>query len=652
MSKISPLLLLAAFPFVQAAAGQMPSGLPTEQDYFADLPLVLSATRLSQRLDESPVAVTVIDRQMIEASGARELQEILRLAPGMIVGYDNGHDAFVTHHAMADRYARRMQVLIDGQSVYSPIFGGVDWSAVSLAIEDIERIEVIRGPSAAAYGANAFLGTISITTRAPTRDDVVRARLEAGNDGIYKTLAGIEDQSGRLGYRLTASRWADDGFEPLNGREDGKTVSLVTGRFDYSADPDTRWIFQIGANREDARSGQAATSIFEPPHDEITRRNFQQLRWERSLNATNNLSIQFYRAAEDTQETFDTLPIPLLGGLTAQIDRDIRSERYDLELQHTLSLQNDVRVVWGASTRLDRVQSLSYFMSPDWIENNLYRLFGHTEWRISEQWLANAGLMLEHSDISGNDASPRLALNYRLDAAHTFRGSISRAVRTPVILEDMANQRFSAGPVFDQVFFATGDLNPERITAYEIGYLGRYLNDTLTADMRLFYDKITDIITYYQPPYPDPFNGVAYDFRNLDYADISGYETQLNYHPAYDRRLVFNYAYTRIESDDMDEIYSQSGPRHNASLLGITHLYGDISGSLGFYYMSDYHGLDTGDPIPVTRRLDLRFAMPLEISRHNVEVSLTLQSVLGTYRDFRDENIADTRAYLGITGEF
>ncbi|HET7649744.1 MAG TPA: Plug domain-containing protein, partial [Gammaproteobacteria bacterium] len=118
----------------------------TEQNYLEDLPVVLTPARLSQRVDTSPLPVTVINRQMIRATGAATIEDVLRLVPGMLVGHDNGNQAFVTYDGFADRFARRMQVLVDGRSVYSPGFGGVDWSSLPVALEDVDRIEVIRGP--------------------------------------------------------------------------------------------------------------------------------------------------------------------------------------------------------------------------------------------------------------------------------------------------------------------------------------------------------------------------------------------------------------------------------------------------------------------------------------------------------------------------
>ena len=125
-------------------------GREDEPEYFSDMPVVLSASRLTQTIDAAPAAVTVIDQRTIKASGARDLASLFRLVPGMTVGLYNGRKATLGFHGFSDPYFRQFQVLIDGVSIYSPMWGGGEWGELPVAIEDIERLEVVRGPNAAA----------------------------------------------------------------------------------------------------------------------------------------------------------------------------------------------------------------------------------------------------------------------------------------------------------------------------------------------------------------------------------------------------------------------------------------------------------------------------------------------------------------------
>lgn len=139
-------------------------------DLFNDpsgVPEVLTATRLKQSPAEVPGSISVLDRELIVASGARDIPELMRLVPGMMVGYLSGNQPTVNYHGTSMSGARRLQVLIDGRSVYRPGLASVDWSDLPLALEDVERIEVFRGPNTVSYGANALMGVINIITRAP-----------------------------------------------------------------------------------------------------------------------------------------------------------------------------------------------------------------------------------------------------------------------------------------------------------------------------------------------------------------------------------------------------------------------------------------------------------------------------------------------------
>ena len=142
----------------------------SDENIYAELPIVLSASRLRQPASEAPMAVSTIDRDMIEASGARTIPDVLRLVPGMVVG--NSDNEFgdepkivVAYHGHTDQFSRQMQVLIDGRSIYEPMSGGVNWNMLPINIEDIQRIEVTRGPNASSYGSNSFLAVINIITR-------------------------------------------------------------------------------------------------------------------------------------------------------------------------------------------------------------------------------------------------------------------------------------------------------------------------------------------------------------------------------------------------------------------------------------------------------------------------------------------------------
>ncbi|MDH3693563.1 MAG: TonB-dependent receptor plug domain-containing protein [Gammaproteobacteria bacterium] len=155
---------------------------------FGDVLIVLSVTRLAQPVREVPAAITVIDRELIEATGYKKFTDVLRLVPGLQAEYAFGNRPTVSYHGPRDTLARRMQVLIDGRSIFLPDIGSVEWVDHPVAVKDIERIEVIHSPNAATYGSNSFQGVINIVTRHPAEDQGTNSRTTVGNNDIAEQI--------------------------------------------------------------------------------------------------------------------------------------------------------------------------------------------------------------------------------------------------------------------------------------------------------------------------------------------------------------------------------------------------------------------------------------------------------------------------------
>lgn len=645
---VRAVVFIGAWAAVSASAADDPS-LLSEQEFYAPLPVVLTASRLAQPLDDAPAAVTVIDRQIIAASGARNLSELFRLVPGFVVGFESGHRHVVTYHGLADQFARSLQVLIDGRSVYLPTYGGVSWSDLPVALDDIERIEVIRGPNAAAYGANAFLATINISTRHAAADPGGFVRARAGSndlrDGVLRTAGGGES----VHYRLTAGYQQDGGYQERN---DDRQITLLNARVD--ADD---FEYQFGYNGGPRGRGFDGNEINWPHDQEITSR-FQQLRWRQRFDSGDELAVQFYYNHHESDEQILSLPIalppPLPPTIRIPVNYDVRSDRYDAEVQHIVGIGASARMVWGAGARLDRVEWPGYLGVPAPVDNRHYRLFGNLEWRAVERLNVNLGAMYERSDITGADVSPRIAANLEVASGHTLRVAASSATRQPLLIEEQGNAAICVLPdcsVFDQVFLSSGDLDPARVVSAELGYVGRPWS-TLTVDLRLFRDRLTDLISMYTRPYPN-IDGDTRDFRNLDRVTLTGSELQLDYRPQRDTRLIFNYANVLVDSTDVDAVYSNTVPRHNLSLLGLHELGRGWQASAAFYYVDRMAYLDEDEQlVGPLRRLDLRLARRVALAGAAGEAALVFQNVLNEqasyYVDYAD-SVTAKAGYLTLS---
>ncbi len=641
---------------VSAETPKLPDHLPSESDYLEDVPMVLSVTRLDQPVSEAPAAITVIDRQLIEASGARELPDLLRLVPGFQVAFESGHNPMVTHHGLSSELSRRMQVLVDGRSVYTPLYGGVEWTDLPLALDDIERIEVVRGPNAATYGANSFLGIISIITRHPAEEQGTRLKAVTGSDGIGEMLLRHSGGDGDLRYRGTLAYREDDGYE---ARHDTKRVSLATLRVDYQLDTRSSAEFQCGLNTGSRGLGFDG-EFSEPPRKKDIASSFEQLKWRHSISEGSELSAQLYHNFHKTKEPFRAGPVdfsPLLGPGFEQSflvsDLDVTTDRYDFELQHTLMPSDSLRLVWGVSSRLDEVTSTRVFGTPDTQRNHLQRLFGNVEWRATPGLIANAGTMWEKSDITGEDVSPRLGLNYHLAPGHTLRASVSKALRTPVLFERNADLHFDfAGIPIDQFAFGEGDLSPEEIISYELGYVAALPVAHLSLDLKLYRDKVTDLVQGFRVPFMDLYDQKAFTFRNGNSATVRGIEVGADYRASRRTRLWVAYAYAEVDSPDLNEDLTHSAPRHTLSLLLSHRFPRRLSGSIAYYYVSEYEPLGTGDLLGPSRRLDMRVARGFSLGSTDGELALVVQGALGDYREFRQENSVGTSVFATVSLRF
>lgn len=288
----------------------------SENAYLGEMPVVLTVSRLALRLDEAPAAVTVIDRQMIRDSGAWDLAEVLRLVPGMVVAYHptraSAMDSTVSYHGLSNPPARYMQVRVDGRSVYSPLYGGVLWSDIPLAPGDVERIEVTRGPNAASYGANSFMGVINIITRPAAGSQGAMVSLSTGRHR-EEVVARYGRRSGDLNYRMTAGFRNDQGEDQIMGQPlstadrwdwnkfDGRKGRLFTLRADYQVNAANELGFQFGCNGGSRQEGDAGEVY---PFWRTTGNRFAWLNWRRSLDDGGELSAHYYHGYESSYGTY------------------------------------------------------------------------------------------------------------------------------------------------------------------------------------------------------------------------------------------------------------------------------------------------------------------------------------------------------------
>lgn len=628
--------------------------------YFGELPVVLSASRLAQPIFDAPASVSVIDREMIETSGAREIADVFRLVPGMVVAHVDGHRRAVGYLGMLDAFNRRMQVLIDGRSVYTSFFGGVRWNELSITLDDIERIEVVRGPNAATFGPNSFAGIISITTRHPTLEHGDHVRVAGGQNGYREAVYRFTREDGDFAYRVTAKASEDNGFPSLGVNQGDRSESaLLNFRGDKQLTAKDALEFQAGFNDGPRRVGEG-TSV-NPAHNQHVANYFLQGRWRHTASEDEESSLQIYFNSYDLDEKYPASDVVLGIPVSAEIDYGRESRRLDIEFQHSQASGDDLRWVWGAEVRRDESVSPVLLVSPR-IKNNLYRTFANLEWQVTPRTLVNIGAMVEKNDLTGTDTSPRIAVNHRIDSNSALRFSASAATRTPSLYEAKAESDFLvtslAPPPYDQMYaldlLSTEKLKPESVHSLELAYLFATTSSQLHGEFRVFRDKLDRLIDTFDVPMSTykgllVLGGETSSFNNSAALNIQGAELQLNWRPTPKDRLVLGYAMLNTTSEKGDPDLADTVPDHTMSLLYLHRWSAGITTSLNYYHLDDIHFVGDGDPVPGYDRLDLRLAKKTRIKGQPAEFALVVQNVGDEYSEFIEDNIFGTRVYVSAS---
>ncbi len=599
----------------------------TEEDDFANVPIVLTASRLKQPLNEAPGAMTVIDRKTIRMSGARTLAEVLRLVPGYMVSGWNGANPVAAYHIPLDDYGSRNLVLIDGRPVYSSLsVGDTHRGMMDVMLEDIERIEVLRGANSAAYGANAMFGVINIITRHSADAPRAEASVTAGGNGIQDRRFQIGGTQGPISVRLSAGEQRDDGY--LNAH-DNRHLSLLDLRLDIKPGVDDDVLVEAGTNYLDAGDG-FATEVMNPLRTIRSRDSYLNAQWRRQLSASGELQVSANHAEEWKQDIAPFAPLP-----GVMIDFSGIGYRNNIELQYKSTLSPALRGVIGTGYKEEQARSDVLFASTGAESFHEARLFGTLEWRATPQWLFNGGLFLGQHSLAGEYAAPRLMVNWLISPEHTLRAGITDSVRTPSLFEYFGDMRYDLnGMLLARTWKARGEVDPERLHSQEIGYQGRFPDAQANLDVRAYRERMNTIIrnTVYATTVSLPYSGNQLkDFTNAPGFELVGIEAQLRWKPFDAGEIWLNQSFEHLIWQD--EFYNgtqeRQPPEHATTLAWFQRLPGGVEFTLIHQFMGGMSWHDNRNWLPVSRRTDVRLAYPFRVRDCWAELSFTYQSIEG-----------------------
>lgn len=650
-----------------------------ESELFFEMPIVLSANRLEQPISDAAVSISVIDRETIEATGARTIPEVLRLIPGMQIGYSGNEFGdepkyVVTYHGHSDQYSKQMQVLIDGRSIYEPLLGGILWKTIPVNIDDIERIEVSRGPNLATYGSNTFQAAINIITRTAAEDQGSYVRTNIGNHDIADLTYRYGGSSGKLDYRITGSTLNDDGLDSANenNNPDDTNSDNIDYRLDYQVNNHNSLSYQGGYGENRQQADRNYEAILPTERTVENTRFFQFLKWESAVNTENTIQLQYYYNLSKKNDSYNSDPIsfPPTDPFTLDINDDVKAERHNLELTQFLFPENDLRLFWGLSAQTDFVRAPQALGSDEKIKNQKYRVFANVEWHINQSNIINLGGLVEKNDFSDTELSPRLSYTHAFTNQHKVRIGISQAIRSPFIYESMADSSYTQDLTIggvpigttlrDQVILGNENLKNEKITSRELAYFGDFLNSSLLFNARLFHDEITDYIDTLREDVDPAIDNVPDDpndfgdpnarntvlvYQNPIFSTTKGLELELDYRINPSLRIIASAALIDISSNS--HATSLSAPQKSFSLLLTKSFNEKYNGSLGYYFVDEFKWTDARSPTPPSgpttdfyttddyHTLDMRFSRNFNFSQTNGSLSLVLKNLLDDYSDYQ-----------------
>jgi iron complex outermembrane receptor protein len=515
--------------------------------------VVTSVSKAPEEVWQTPAAIFVITHDDIIRSGATSIADVLRLAPGLDVArIDSSRNWVVGIRGFGDQFSKSLLVLVDGRSLYTPLFGGVHWSLQNMLLEDIERIEVIRGPGSTVWGANAVDGVINIITRPTAQTTGLYATVTAGT--VDRAMAGVR-YGGRIkgaGHYRVYGLAFDRGPEWHGDGRDFDRWHMSQGGFRADFKATDRDAFSVHG---DAYTGQIGESVlvssFNPPSsgliDDPVSVSEQNIvgRWDRRLARGASIMVQGY---------WDR---------THRLGTDYGENRniFDLDLVHQFSPAPGHQVVWGGGFRRGPATYIQTIESADFEPHDqpydLYNAFGQDTIALPRRLSLTGGARIEHNTYTGIEFSPSASLLWTPTTRQSAWLAITRTARTPSRLEtDISVEQFAgfAGsvPLYAHV---AGDrtIDPEHLIGVEAGYR-TLITPSLYLDIAAFRHHYSDVIGL-GPPAIDAAvrDGTAYErvtfpFTNAIDGPTRGFEVapNLSLMPGLTVRGSYSYLHTDL----------------------------------------------------------------------------------------------------------
>jgi iron complex outermembrane receptor protein len=627
---LAPLLFAVA---VGSASGEVRSpqelkALPLEE--LLDTK-VISGTRTLESWRTIPAAISVVPHETIRRSGAVWLVDALRLAPGLNVSRSVGSSYAISARGFNSSSSNKLEVIFDGRSLYTPMTSGVFWEVQDAMLEDIARIEVVRGPGGALWGSNAINGVINIVSK--SAEETQGALIVAGGGSEERLVAGVR-YGGKLGsstyYRTYFKHITRHDQAMVNGTDAGDGMVQNQGGFRL----DSVW---RGENKITFQGDVYGNTFGVRTRPDAVNSGGNVLgRWTRPLGADSELQVQAY---------FDhgRRDVPL----------QLREERktYDLDVQHRFKAGERHELVLGGDYQRSiddtGVTGKTFIFSPRSRALDRFSFFGQDEFALVPKRVnLTFGVRVEHNDYTGWENQPSVRLKVTPDERQMFWASASHAVRAPTRID--TESRFIPNPNNGVVRIrGTLDFRSEEVTTYELGYRV-HPNHRLFLDLAGYYSDYSNLKTSEPNPLPP---GLPLLIRNEREAEIYGGELSMTFQATDIWRLSANYHYLHEEfrlkpgsRDTTAAALDANDPSHIATLQSSLTLRRNIDFDWTLHYVSR----PPNPTFPAYFNLNARLAYR---PRENWEISIVGQNLLDKRHPEFGGGATQTQVQRGFYGQ-
>jgi iron complex outermembrane recepter protein len=589
---------------------------------------VTSVSKTKHKLSQTASAVFVITEDDIARSGATHIPDLLRMVPGVNVAQINANNWAISVRGFNERFSNSLLVLVDGRSVYAMSFGGVFWDALDVPLEDIERIEIIRGPGGSVWGANAVNGVINIITK---KSSETRGALAVAGGGTAQQAFGTLQYGGDLGrhtdYRVFAKYLNHGDWPDFTGQNGGDGWHMLRGGFRMDSTLSAHDTLMVQGDMYSGLEGTptwmlpSVTSPGPVPVESLVdiSGGFLQGMWKHthSDRSSTALELSYDRYAHDD----------FVGDHRGTLD---------LDFQHNFSWGERQNVTWGLEYRHSASRSSATLyagFTPSSFATQLFGSYVQDEIAIVPKSVSlTIGTKLEHNDYTGFNLMPSARLAWTIDPSHMVWLATSHAVRTPsdVNTRIRANLGSIPGPGGLPLllsYFGNPHADDEVLQAYEMGYRAQALAH-LSIDLATFYNDYDHHETgepaspFFEAVPAPPHLVLPVMFGNLMYGETHGIEIAANWKPISRWTLSPGYAFEKIHmhvaptSQDTTSVSRVQGssPDQSAQLRSHVVLTHALSWDLSAYFVGHLENLAVPSYTLVDTQLTWQFGEGASLS--------------------------------------